>query len=337
MLRTRIPVLVIVPLVLALLVGAGAGAAPIDDARRERDAAQAAAIDAAQRYADALSEQARQEAEIARLEREIPILRARAEELRLQVQERSIEIYKQGSPMPLERLLDAEGAVAASRAMELTTKAAEHDRELVIELNRTAKKLEADEQRLKELKIFQDQLVKNLSDLRAKLDLTLADASIALERMEKVLASQAEFKGPDAAANGWLANGASVCPIAGPVVFVNDWGAPRSGGRTHKGNDLLSPFGTPNVAVTDGWIEQNLDTLGGQGINLHGNDGVIYYYAHLSRYEGPNRIVARGEVIGYVGDTGNAKGGPPHTHFGMKPEGGEYVNPYPTLRVLCTG
>jgi murein DD-endopeptidase MepM/ murein hydrolase activator NlpD len=337
MLRTRIPALAIVPLVLALLAGAVAGAAPIDDARRERDAAQAAAIDAAQRYSDALSEQARQEAEIARLEREIPILRARAEELRLQVQERSIEMYKQGSPMPLERLLDAEGAVEASRAIELTTKAAQHDRELATELSKTAKKLEEDEKRLRELKVFQDQLVTKLAELRSTLDLMLADASIALDRMEKVLASQAEFNGPDAAANGRLANGAAVCPIAGPMVFVNDWGAPRSGGRTHKGNDLLAPFGTPNVAVTDGWIEQNMDTLGGQGINLHGNDGVVYYYAHLSRYEGPDRIVARGEVIGYVGDTGNARGGPPHTHFGMKPEGGEYVNPYPTLRVLCTG
>jgi len=337
MLRTRITTLVIVPILIALVAGAVADASPLDDARRERDAKQAAAVAAAQQYVDALSEQARQEAAIARLEREIPIMRARIVELRRQVRERSVEIYKQGSPMPLERLLDAKGAVEASRAIELTTKAATHDRDLAQELSRTAAKLEKQEEELRERKVIQDALVKQLGDLRARLDLALADASIALSRVEAVAKSQAEFTGTDAAAAGRLENGAAVCPIAGPVAFVNDWGAPRSGGRTHKGNDLFAPYGTPNVAVINGYAEQNVDTLGGQGVMLHGTDGVIYYYAHLSKWEGPSRLVHRGEVIGYVGDTGNAKGGPPHTHFGMKPEGGDYVNPYPTVKVLCNG
>ena len=129
---------------------------------------------------------------------------------------------------------------------------------------------------------------------------------------------------------------AAVCPIAGAVAFVNDWGAPRSGGRTHKGTDLFARYGTPNVAVTSGAVRWSLDDLGGLGAWLDGDDGVSYYYAHLSRVEGEPRRVARGAVIGYVGDTGHAAGGPPHTHFGIR-TGGEMVNPYPTVRVLCRG
>ena len=118
-------------------------------------------------------------------------------------------------------------------------------------------------------------------------------------------------------------------------MFVNDWGAPRSGGRTHKGNDMFAAWDTPLVAVVDGAVRHDVDDLGGVGVWLVGDDGVSYYYAHLSRWEGEDRSVARGEVVGYVGDTGNAAGGPPHLHFGIRAPSGEMVNPYPTVRALC--
>jgi murein DD-endopeptidase MepM/ murein hydrolase activator NlpD len=123
--------------------------------------------------------------------------------------------------------------------------------------------------------------------------------------------------------------------VAGPVVFTNDWGAPRSGGRTHQGNDMFAAIGTPNVALVSGYVEDASGGLGGISVRLHGDDGVDYYYAHLQRIEGPPRRVNVGDVIGYVGDTGNAAGGPPHTHFQIEPGGGEPINPYPTIRALC--
>ena len=116
---------------------------------------------------------------------------------------------------------------------------------------------------------------------------------------------------------------------------MNDWGAPRSGGRTHQGNDLFNAHGTPNVAVIDGYMTVEVGGLGGIAVWIQGDDGVGYYYAHLSKVEGAPRRVTAGEVIGYTGDTGNAIGGPPHTHFGIRAPSGEMVNPYPTLRVLC--
>lgn len=132
-----------------------------------------------------------------------------------------------------------------------------------------------------------------------------------------------------------LAIDGKMCPIAGPITHVNDWGNPRSGGRTHKGNDIFAALGTPNVAIVDGTIQHTSGGLGGTGIFLHGVDGNAYYYAHLSALAGPPRAVRQGEVIGYTGATGNAAGGAPHTHFEVRVGGSQHTNPYPLLRIIC--
>jgi murein DD-endopeptidase MepM/ murein hydrolase activator NlpD len=124
-----------------------------------------------------------------------------------------------------------------------------------------------------------------------------------------------------------------VCPIRGPLTFTDTWGAPRSGGRRHEGTDLMNLYGTPNVAVVSGEFETHHSGLGGLSIYLHGDDGNTYYYAHLSQVVGPDRRVARGEVIGLTGSSGDAT--TPHTHFEFHPAGGPAVNSYPLLRTHC--
>ncbi len=128
---------------------------------------------------------------------------------------------------------------------------------------------------------------------------------------------------------------AIVCPIRGTVSFVDSWGAPRSGGRSHQGVDLMSPAGTPNVAVVSGEVRQKDGDLSGLGVYLYGDDGNSYWYFHLSGYEGPPRRVQQGEVVGYVGSSGNADVSAPHTHFEYHPGGGRAVNPYPLTRSAC--
>ena len=132
----------------------------------------------------------------------------------------------------------------------------------------------------------------------------------------------------DFATPGW------VCPVNGPVGFGDTWGAPRSGGRSHQGVDMIGARGLPLVAVVDGFVQQKTNSLGGNAVWLSGTDGNKYYYAHLDSWAEAGSVTA-GTVIGYLGDTGNARFSIPHLHFEIHPGGGAAVNPYPTVRAHC--
>jgi peptidoglycan LD-endopeptidase LytH len=123
-----------------------------------------------------------------------------------------------------------------------------------------------------------------------------------------------------------------VCPVAGPRSFADTWGAGRSGGRSHQGVDMMSPGGTPLVAVESGSVTFKQTPLGGNSVWLNGASGARYFYAHLSGFEGSSRGVSQGEVIGYVGATGNTSVN--HLHFEVHPNG-PAVNPYPYVAAVC--
>ena len=122
-----------------------------------------------------------------------------------------------------------------------------------------------------------------------------------------------------------------ICPMPGSA-FADTWGAPRSGGRSHQGVDMIAPRGIPIYAVTSGFATFKFNRLGGNAVSLVGDNGNRYYYGHLDSYAGASRIVFQGEVIGYNGDTGNARFSTPHLHFEIRPGGGLPTNPYPSVR-----
>jgi murein DD-endopeptidase MepM/ murein hydrolase activator NlpD len=138
-------------------------------------------------------------------------------------------------------------------------------------------------------------------------------------------------------ANEITSNGSWACPVQGAVSFTDTYGAPRSGGRSHKGVDMFAARGTPTVAVVAGSVFFQGDPLGGLAAYVTGDDGNTYYYAHLNDYFGGRRSVAAGEVIGHVGNTGDASDSPPHLHFEIRPGGpnGPRINPYTAVRAHC--
>ncbi len=128
-----------------------------------------------------------------------------------------------------------------------------------------------------------------------------------------------------------------VCPVNGHVAFSNDWHAPRAGGQIHEGNDVMAPRGTPVVAVVAGVVGVRFGARSGNAVWFSGDDGNAYFYAH---FEWPPAVpdgahVHRGDVIGYMGNSGDAAGGPTHTHFEIHPHNGDPINPYPTLLLIC--
>jgi murein DD-endopeptidase MepM/ murein hydrolase activator NlpD len=125
------------------------------------------------------------------------------------------------------------------------------------------------------------------------------------------------------------------CPLPNGSSFIDTWGYPRSGGRTHKGTDMIAGYGSTVVAMMSGTIRLNYHSLGGRQLYIYGADGITYYYAHLSSYSAGlsnGQTVSQGQGVGFVGSTGNATTNV--LHLGMI-YGGQYVNPYPTVRPVC--
>lgn len=176
--------------------------------------------------------------------------------------------------------------------------------------------------------------------LRTELNRTLANQKqLAQQMRSKQRQLQEQFKGAQGAAKvvRFGKFDSFTLPIR-PSAFANTWGAPRSGGRRHKGTDVMAPCGAPVLAVTNGSIS-DLGSGGNGGIMLwlRANNGDVFFYAHLKGYSSGisvGRRVSTGETIGYNGNSGNARGGPCHVHFEWHPSGGSPMNPYPLLAAV---
>lgn len=126
-------------------------------------------------------------------------------------------------------------------------------------------------------------------------------------------------------------------PVEGVAArrIADTFGAPRGRDRTHAGVDIFAPRGTPVRSTTRGLVVSVREGgLGGRQVWVMGPAHERHYYAHLQDWaEGlrPGRVVAPGDLLGRVGDTGNARGTPPHLHYGVYGRDGAY-DPLPLLR-----
>jgi murein DD-endopeptidase MepM/ murein hydrolase activator NlpD len=204
--------------------------------------------------------------------------------------------------------------------------------------------LEADDQAVREYLEAKEEVSGHLVDIAerlvdARLDLQEARGGLVEARRANVAA---QFNLAVFAAGSEIVIHGFVFPVGDPHSFGDSFGAPRMMGskyeHAHQGTDIMAPHGTPLLACERGIItEMGTDVLGGTKLWLKGESGTYYYYAHLSAFaEGltEGTVVEAGDIVGLVGDTGNARGGAPHLHFEIHPDGGMAVNPYPLLKVV---
>ena len=257
------------------------------------------------------------------------------------VQEVARDLYVGGEDATLEVLLSSEDIGELASRLEYMTVVDENNDRLFIELERSEEELVSKRDELEAQLSELTQVEGSLTAESDRLQELFAEARDEYEALEKKLAAQARRRAAQAEAGGAFAlpkRGADglVCPIDGLNSFIDSWGFPRSGGRTHEGTDMMAAFGTPVVAIDDGKITYvGVGESAGNWLILSGNDGNEYWYMHNKENLTSGGPVKAGELIATVGDTGNAIGGPPHVHFEYHPGAGGPVNPYTLLAAIC--
>jgi len=272
-------------------------------------------------------------AELDELDREEARLLELADDLDERLAQRARQVYMHGAGTELETLLAAEGPnIAVERASLFVTvqqrDAADLEEAVAVRV-RLDQTRELQQQREGQL----EERVTELAGLRDQLEVDLDAAETQVASLERIAARQRTI-------NAGGQQGRYACPLDRHLThFVDSWGAPRSGGRSHRGTDIMGPMGAPVYAFTDGVITRmNSNRLGGISLWMRGDDNQLYYFTHLQGYADSAYVgkrVQAGEHIAYNGNTGNARGGPPHVHFERHPGGGSAVNPYPWLARAC--
>jgi murein DD-endopeptidase MepM/ murein hydrolase activator NlpD len=237
---------------------------------------------------------------------------------------RAVDAYVRGNGFDTTSLDPSIDAGPDSQREALLSAIVDRDRAAVVRVRdlqakvtvdqaQTAKQLTEAQSRLEEAKVDEAQAELNLFE--AKLDLAVSSVG------------------------GTLVIHGFVFPVAAPHTFHEDFGDPRLPGTEfahfHEGCDVAAAEGTELYAAERGVITQiSASLLGGNQLWLKGESGTSYYYAHLSNYA-PNlhngQVVEAGELVGFVGHTGDAYG--PHLHFEVHPGGGSAIDPYPLLLV----
>lgn len=238
--------------------------------------------------------------------------------------------YESGGTGALVSLLSSGSFQEFSERMEFMDRIAAAGADLVIQARVTREDLRREQHTLTSLASEQARTVAALGAQKDAMNAKLSEVASLVEQLKQALFVRSRGPVPPGG------NPLQVCPVPG-AAFTDDFGAPRPGGRTHQGNDLFAPFGTPIHAAQTGSFSRNSNDLGGIGAIVYAGSGDYTYYAHLQGYAGvpDGAHVTAGTVIGYVGDTGDAQGGPPHLHFEYHPGGGAAVDPYPYVIALC--
>jgi peptidoglycan hydrolase CwlO-like protein len=269
--------------------------------------------------------------------------------------------YQTGGGLDIEFLLGSLSMSDFATRLEVVDRATQSDRALIRRIQQLESRLERRERQLELLQKRRLREREALNSERAVLANQLAQqqaimgqldqdqrqaqslvGTLAAKRKREIararrLARMAALAQSGAAPVGGPAIGGVLltCPVDQPHSYTDDFGAPRYAGgfHTHQGNDVFAPMGTPIRAPFPGTASVASNGLGGLSVKVYGSQGYVYN-AHLSAL-GNLGSVQTGTVIGYVGNSGDARGTSPHDHFEWHPGGGGAVDPFPYLNSVC--
>ena len=254
------------------------------------------------------------------------VLRVKVEKSAIVIRARALSIYAGAGLTEVDLILRSEDPTILLRRVDLINQAQQAEAKAVLAFRSDSQALQQSLEEVETLAASKTQSLEKLQNDQAALGVALAQAQQDLSSV---------LSGYQIALNGW------VFPVEPPFSFVDTFGAPRMVGtkyyHLHQGTDIFGAQGSPLHAVQRGVIlKKGTGVLGGNKLWLKSAvDGTEYYYAHLDAFvEGVENgtVVEAGQVIGFLGRTGNAITTPPHVHFEIHPENGSVVaNPFPTL------
>lgn len=295
------------------------------------------------------------ENELAQTRTQLGEARDRYEALRVKLDRRAREAFMGGSSGTISVLLQSSSFAELSDRLEFVNELTAADSDLALAVDNLGVQLEQEAHQQEALRAEQVKALAKLRNEQSRLESQLAsqqalyDQILSEEREAQQLvdelgkqyrkeqaaaAAAAAAAERDAASTGGGGGAFSACPVPGGAIS-DDFGAPRYGGgyHTHEGNDIFAPEGTPIHAPFGGTASGANNTLGGISVIVTGSQGYVYN-AHMSGTASLGPVQA-GDVIGYVGSTGDAQGTSPHDHFEWHPGNGAAVDPHPYLLQVC--
>ena len=316
-------------------------AAPLDDARRRERALKGELQQATAELQAAEAALARAEDQLAYDKGQLQAADRQQRGARAALAGQAAAMYRSGGLAFADALLDQDPAQVPGR-VEMATVLVSRNAQLIEDAQVTGDayrsvlgRVTRGYERAKEL---HDQARAAVAKLESGLEEAQAVEArlVRLEQRRKAATKVAPTPPPSGGGGGAVSSSGKACILERPYSYVDSWGAARSGGRSHQGTDVMAPHGARVFAFVSGVVSrESTSTNGGIQLYLQGDNGVEYFYAHLSGYAvSTGARVRAGQLIAYNGQTGNAQYTAPHVHFEVHMSGGA-VNPYPHLKPVC--
>jgi peptidoglycan LD-endopeptidase LytH len=299
------------------------------------------------------------QAESNTVQREIRAAAKRLVATQAQLDKRARITFQTGGGLDMEFILGSTSLSDFSTRLEVVDRATQSDRALIVRIQDLKSRLSRREVKLERLqrqqlrqrnalKVQQGALQEQLAAEQSVVSQMNQDrqeaqaivSQLVVKRKKEIararrLAALARQAAAGSASGPAIGGVLLVCPVDQPHSYTDDFGAPRYAGgfHLHQGNDIFAPTGTPIRAPFPGTASGASNGLGGLAVKVFGSQGYVYN-AHLSRL-GTLGSVSTGTIIGYVGNSGDARGTSPHDHFEWHPGGGSAVSPFPYLNAVC--